>query len=221
MSAPLTIYFAGALFTHNDLTGNALLASYIERSSQGRYVCVLPQDLEQATVRAVDIRNQDLKQVMTCDLALFNFDGSDLDSGTVVEFMFAKFLDIPAVLVRSDFRTAGDQLKDGDPWNLMCSFYPRTRLVQFNAMAWYQQAIRAAPTLSEALPRLYERMATEITLHLDAVRDEPPLPKGDRQAIESLYRWALCFPGGGFHDACAEAHFIERVIARKASQGLL
>ena len=56
---------------------------YIEQVSQGRYLCVLPQDLEQATERAVDIRNQDLKQVVTCDLGLFNFDGTELDSGTV------------------------------------------------------------------------------------------------------------------------------------------
>lgn len=221
MSTPLTIYFAGALFTHKDLIGNALLASHIERSSQGRYTCVLPQDLEQATARAVDIRNQDLKQVMLCDLAIFNFDGSDLDSGTVVEFMFAKFLDIPAVLVRSDFRTAGDQLKDNEPWNLMCSFYPRTRLVQFNAMAWYQEAMQAAATLAGALPRLYERVAAEIIGQLDAVRNEPPLSKDNKHTLENLYRWALRFPGGGFRDACAEPQFIERVIARKEHQGLL
>ena len=221
MGTPFTIYFAGALFTHKELIGNALLASYIARQSQGRYTCVLPQDLEQATARAVDIRNQDLKLVMLCDLAIFNFDGSDLDSGTVVEFMFAKFLDIPAVLVRSDFRSAGDQLKDSDPWNLMCSFYPRTRLVQFNAMAWYQEVMQTAATLADALPRLYERMATELIAQLDAVRSEPPLPKDHQQTIENLYRWVLRFPGGGFSDACAEPQFIERLISRKVSQGLL
>ena len=79
----------------------------------------------------VDIRNQDLKQVMACDLALFNFDGTDLDSGTVVEFMMAKVLDIPSVLLRSDFRASGDQEREGDDWNLMCSFYPRSKKVQF------------------------------------------------------------------------------------------
>ena len=103
----------------------------------------------------------------------------------------------------------------------MCSFYPRTRLVQFNAMAWYQEAMQAASTLLDALPRLYERMAIEIIGQLEAVRNEPPLPRDNEQTIENLYRWALRFPGGGFSDACAEPQFIERLIARKASRGLL
>ena len=34
-------------------------------------------------------------------------------------------------------RAAGDQER-GDPWNLMCSGYPRTRIVSLNAMSWYQ-----------------------------------------------------------------------------------
>ena len=54
------MYFAGALFTHKDLLGNALLASAIEAYAASRYVCVLPQHFDQTTVEAVDIRNQDL-----------------------------------------------------------------------------------------------------------------------------------------------------------------
>ena len=144
-----SVYFAGELFDHKHLIGNAILAEAIECHSDGRYVCVVPQHLEQATGRAVDIRNQDLKQVMACDMSLFNFDGTDLDSGTVVEFMMAKFLDIPSVILRSDFRSSGDQDKDGDDWNLMCSFYPRVRQVLFNAMAWYQEAREGAADLDE------------------------------------------------------------------------
>ena len=48
-----TIYFAGELFDHKHLIGNALLAAHIERLSNGRYRCVLPQDLEQTDSRAV------------------------------------------------------------------------------------------------------------------------------------------------------------------------
>ena len=44
-----TIYFAGALFDHKDLIGNAVLVSYINELSNGKYQCILPQDLEQAT----------------------------------------------------------------------------------------------------------------------------------------------------------------------------
>ena len=220
MTTPFTVYFAGDLFNHKDLIGNALLVSYLEEVSGGQYVCMLPQHLEQATTRAVDIRNQDLIQVMLCDLALFNFDGSDLDSGTVVEFMFAKFLDIPSVILRSDFRSSGDQGKQGDDWNLMCSFYPRTQVVQFNAMAWYQQARQDGGTLDEIMRRLYQRVASVLIEHLDAVRNEPPLPKGERAEVERLYHWALCFPGGSLRESASEPSFVERVVAEKLNKGL-
>ena len=210
--APFTIYFAGDLFDHKHLTGNALLAGAIEQHSGGRYACVVPQDLEQSTGRAVDIRNQDLKQVMACDLGLFNFDGTDLDSGTVVEFMLAKMLDIPSVILRSDFRSSGDQEKDGDDWNLMCSFYPRVRVVSFNAMAWYQQA--SSPAC------LYARIAAAVIEQLDAVRAEAPVLEGDARRQEELYRWAMRFPGGGF-EACCGPGFVERVIADKRRKKLL
>ena len=201
--------------------GNAQLASSIERTSEGRYACILPQDLEQTTRRAVDIRNQDLKQVMTCDLALFNFDGTELDSGTVVEFMFAKFLDIPSVILRSDFRASGDQGKDGDDWNLMCSFYPRTRIVQVNAMAWYQQARGEGGTLAEVSQRFYSRIALIITENLDAVRQEAPLPKGERADLETLYRWALRFPGSGFETYGSEPSFVAQLLREKRNKGLI
>ena len=218
--APFTLYFAGDLFDHKHLTGNALLAGAIEEHSGGRYACVVPQDLEQSTERAVDIRNQDLKQVMACDLGLFNFDGTDLDSGTVVEFMLAKMLDIPSVVLRSDFRSSGDQEKDGDDWNLMCSFYPRVRVVSFNAMAWYQQARQGAEGPGGAEGRFYARIAAAVIEQLDAVRTEAPLFDGDARRLEELYRWAMRFPGGGF-EACCGPGFVERVIADKRRKQLL
>ena len=126
MTMQYTIYFAGPLFDHKILQGNALLASHIENVSQGRYRCVLPQNLEQRGVSSLEIRDQNLRALMQCDLALFNFDGSDLDSGTVAEYMYAKTLDIPSVILRTDFRYGGDQEPEGNPWNIMVSFYPRT-----------------------------------------------------------------------------------------------
>ena len=213
-----SVYFAGDLFDHKHLIGNALLAGAIERHSDGRYTCVTPQDLEQSTGRAADIRNQDLKQVMACDLGLFNFDGADLDSGTVVEFMMAKFLDIPAVVLRSDFRSSGDQDKDGDDWNLMCSFYPRVRQVRFNAMAWYQEARADAADTADCSSRLYERVAAAVIGRLDAVRAEPPVMDSGR--LNELYRWATRFPGAGFEAACGPG-FVEETIAAKRRKGLL
>ena len=76
------------------------------------------------------------------EVAVFAFDGTELDSGTVVEFMFAKFLDIPAVVYRTDFRGgSGEEATEaGDSvnrWNLMVSYYPRTKIVYLNGMVEY------------------------------------------------------------------------------------
>ena len=220
-----TIYFAGELFDHKHLIGNALLASHIESLSNGLYRCILPQDLEQTDSRAVDIRNQDLIGVATCDLALFNFDGPDLDSGTVVEFVYAKLLDIPSVILRTDFRGGGDQDTDGDAWNLMASFYPRTRNVTLNAMAWYQEARRASDTASDASARYCDRIATTIIEALDSVRAESPRLRASPDGVESLYRWALHFPGSGLSERLAGDGSLEdavqRLVSDKLEKGLL
>jgi nucleoside 2-deoxyribosyltransferase len=219
MTAQYSIYFAGELFDHKHLIGNALLASYIDNVSEGRYRCVVPQDLEQATTRAADIRNNDLKHLMECDLAIFNFDGTELDSGTVVEFMFSRFLDIPCIILRSDFRRSGDQLKDGDDWNLMCSFYPRTRKVQFNAMEWYQEETAKGGTLQDVTERLYTRIALALITELDGVRSEPPVLEGASITPEQLYTWAIRFAGGGFAEYIGDDGFVERVIEGKKGKG--
>ena len=188
------IYFAGALFDHKALTGNLLLADAIKRQSAGRYVCVLPQNLEVSEARAKDIRDNDLKMVFDCDGALFNFDGTELDSGTVVEFMYAKMLDKPSVILRTDFRSGGDQL-DGDPWNLMCSFYPRTATVLRNGMADYHGMRADGEDLLEILSSSYQKLAGELIAKLDEVFEQKsPLDASglDRSVIEL---WAQRFPG--------------------------
>ena len=79
--------------------------------------------------------------LINSDVALFSFDGVELDSGTVVEFMIAKMLDIPSVVYRTDFRGgSGEEAIDQHEykWNLMVSFYPRTKVIQMNGMVVYQ-----------------------------------------------------------------------------------
>lgn len=131
----MKIYFAGGLFDHKELAGNALLAAAIGELSDGKYECILPQNFESRGKHPKDVRNADIDALLSCDAALFNYDGTELDSGTVVEYMFAKFADKPAVLLRTDFRGGGDCADvDGcSPWNLMSSFYPRTRTLILNA----------------------------------------------------------------------------------------
>ena len=49
MDDSLRVYFAGDIFNHKDLVGNLLLADAIKSVSDGRYHCILPQNLEQTT----------------------------------------------------------------------------------------------------------------------------------------------------------------------------
>lgn len=214
-----TVYFAGALFDHKHLIGNAIIGKAISQCSGDRYHCLLPQDIEFATDRAADIRNQDLKQVINADLAIFNFDGTELDSGTVVEFMLAKFLDIPAVIVRSDFRSAGDQGPQGDNWNLMCSFYPRTETLQFNAMAWYKEAIEHEQVIDRALANYAERIANLLVTKLDNVRQQPALLQDNQVMLQQLYAWSAKFAGGGLGAICDQA-FLLQAIEKKREKGI-
>ncbi|MBQ9087168.1 MAG: nucleoside 2-deoxyribosyltransferase [Lentisphaeria bacterium] len=174
MKRPLKIYFAGDLFDARTLGGNLLLARAIERVSAGRYRVMLPQDgeSENALRTSRNIRDADFKLLFSCDIIVANFDGSDLDSGTVVEFCFAKMLDIPAVLIRTDFRKAGDgDLPDGEPWNLMCSHYPRTEVLNLNAMEYYHRFKNEDTALF--LNRFYNTIAQEVCSKLDKVTAVP------------------------------------------------
>ena len=131
----MTIYWAGDLFDFKDLTGNMEIAAAVEEQSGGRYQVKLPQLSESNSKRSVTaIRDADLELLINCDTIVANFDGSDLDSGTVVEFCFAKMLDMPGVLLRTDFRTGSDQSDGEEPWNLMCSGYPRTASLVLHGM---------------------------------------------------------------------------------------
>ena len=218
MPNSFSIYFAGDLFNHKDLTGNLLLAEAIERESSGRYVCVLPQHLEQSTSRSIDIRNNDLSKIVSADLILVNFDGTELDSGTVIEFLFAKALDVPAVILRSDFRSAGDQER-GDPWNLMCSGYPRTGKLTLNAMAWYQEAWGKGGGTAAVLERFYSKLSKAIITEFDKVYNEPSLIDS-QQMLRNVYEWGLRFPGNGFSDLFTEQELIT-LLEKKQKKALL
>jgi nucleoside 2-deoxyribosyltransferase len=218
MNDPYTIYFAGDLFDHKHLIGNATLADFIERLSNGRYACRVPQDFEVVSFRGVDIRNTDLKEVMACDLGLFNFDGPDVDAGTIVEYIFAKMLDIPTVILRTDFRISGDG--DREDWNLMAANYPRTTIVKIHSLAWYREVQAQTDSLATLTEQLYTRIATPIIAALDEVRQQPPLPKPIPLTPELIYQWATQFPASGFAKRCGEG-FVEKVLERKRAKNLI
>ena len=217
MIDPFSIYFAGDLFNHKDLIGNLLLSSAIEKNSSGRFKCIVPQHLEQSTSRSVEIRNNDLLQIVKSDLILLNFDGTELDSGTVVEFLFAKVFDIPAVILRTDFRSAGDQDR-GDPWNLMCSAYPRTRIITLNSMTWYQEEWKKGGEISEIIERFYKKLSRKINNEFEIVLRESPIYNNEK-ILSNVYEWAINFPGSGFKDLFKEED-LNNLILKKQKKDL-
>jgi len=207
-----SIYFAGDLFDHKHLAGNVLLAQAIEELSDGKFTCVLPQDFEQVNTTPVGIRNADLRGVFTADLALFNFDGADLDSGTVAEFMFAKTLDIPSVLLRTDFRNGGDQEGVGDPWNLMLSGYPRTESLPVHGMALYQETLRKV-SKDKLLESYYQELGKRVVVSLEKALATPKVATTEAQMWERV-RTALALAGSGFAEMFSDEE-LRRLVARR------
>ncbi|MGF1452078.1 MAG: nucleoside 2-deoxyribosyltransferase [Opitutales bacterium] len=192
---PQDVYFAGPLFDHKHLIGNALLGREVERQAGGRYRIVLPQDIEGDSSRARDIRNADYSALTRVEAAIFAFDGSELDSGTVAEYLYAKMLDLPAVIFRSDFRAAGDQ-DGGDPWNLMCSFFPRTETLAVNAL----EAYCAAGCRSQGdLEAYLSHLGAALLEKLDRALATPPVLETLSERQEHLAR-ILRLTGGGIDE---------------------
>ena len=217
---PKRIYFGGDLFDHKHLVGNALLAQKINELSKGKYEVHLPQNKEIPKDRSTHIRDLDLLHLLTSDVAVFNFDGTDLDSGTVVEFCYAKMCDIPSVQFRSDFRLAGDQKEDGDPWNVMASGYPRTKKVAVNSMALLHESMSDAETLEGQIASFHSKLALMIIEALDYVCAQPSLFEGSKEKAKMIYQWATKTAGGALPTFLPETE-IEKLIETKMAQNLI
>jgi nucleoside 2-deoxyribosyltransferase len=177
----------------------------------------VPQDLEQRETTPISIRDQDLLQVVSCDVGLFHFDGPELDSGTVVEFVVSKMLDIPSVIIRTDFRLGGDSRLD--PWNLMCSGYPRTKVLLLDAMASYQQQLRKEGlTPTNAAHEATRAFARDVVSALDEVRAMKPLLSGELK--NRVYEWVRHMPGETFAKTLTPESLRE-IVTSKTARGLL
>jgi nucleoside 2-deoxyribosyltransferase len=224
-----TVYFGGELFSLKHLIGNAWLAEAIYEKSHGRFRCVLPQDFVHLRGRSGrSIRDCNLRTLVECDLALFNFDGPDLDSGTVVEFMFAKFADIPAVLLRTDSRSAGNYR--AEPWNLMAGYFPRTSSVITPSLFNYRDArqrrhrrmddaVRLAGQHSSATAQVVcEGVAAQCARAFDRLlAADPVMPKHLR---EEVYQWLALMPGLNGKEKALRKEF-EAHLERKVERDLL
>ena len=215
-----TIYFAGDLFDAKDLGGNLLLAEAIQKRSGGRYQIMLPQNGESEVLNRTSqsIRDADFELLYSCDIIVANFDGTDLDSGTVVEFCYAKMVDMPAVLLRTDFRNSGDAtLPDGEPWNLMCSHFPRTEVLYINSMMRYHECMGETSSIAERVELFYNSLADSVINSLDKVLQNKSWLK--KELALTQYQTAVTSMGGSM-DKLLPMSKLEKIIAEKTAKNL-
>ena len=201
------VYWAGDLFDLKDLLGNRILADAFERQSKGRWKVDLPQEIEADSAQPDLIRDNDLELLFAADGVVANFDGHDLDSGTVVEFCYAKFIDLPTVLFRTDFRNNNDTLTCPDPWNLMCSGYPRSEVLLYNAM----KGAAKLDFISMAI-----ELGRRIVQALDRCDAMPRVAKTPEEAFFA-FKHAVFSAGGTMPERFPDSRIRELIAARFAS----
>jgi nucleoside 2-deoxyribosyltransferase len=234
-AGPYTIYSAGGLFTQDELATNIMIKEAVWRLSNGKFQLFLPQsrelqELDQPNLEAY-IRNTDLLEVVKADILLVRFDGLELDSGTVVEYMMAKFLGKPTVILRSDFRSVSF-LPLCEPYNLMVKNWPRAIEIHLNSFGIWAElfsAERQGLGDSEPLQRLMnaelgtlqksvDEVAKQVIAALEAVIEmKSPYPP---EYQEVVYQAARFSPGSGF-DQLLTASELGKIIQRLRRNGTL
>jgi hypothetical protein len=224
---PLHVYLAGDASTAPHLIGHAYLAEAIYERSHGRYHCRLPQDFDVRGRSPRSLRDLELVQLLECDAAVFNCDGPAPDAGTVAGFMFAKFADLPAVLLRTDLGHGGGRSRE--PWSPVTGYFPRTVTVRSGSLADYRAAnhrhlrldstTRLAGQYSTASAQLMcDRIAGQVVRALDRVlRAAPVMPKHLR---EEVYAWLALMPRLRGRPKELRKQF-ERYLERKVERDLL
>lgn len=196
------VYVAGDLFDFKHITGNLVLAQHLEKLSNGLYTCILPQNWEGTLQSSIDIRNKDIASVMQADLVLFNFDGADLDSGTMIEFVLAKMLDIPSVLLRTDFRNGGYLF--GDDWNNMIFGFPRSVVVKCPALVLNND---------HGIDEMHQTIAQSIIKAFEIVLQEKPV-LNTYEEIFSAYQHVITMCGSGL-DQLVPVALVRKIIEEK------
>jgi nucleoside 2-deoxyribosyltransferase len=235
MKETYTAYAAGGLFTQHELMTNVLIKEAVWEISKGKFALVLPQSKELRNFDRPDIdahiRNHDLLQVVKTDLILARYDGLELDAGTVVEYMAAKFLGKPAVLLRCDFRGLDSNRMDS-PYNLMTKNWPRTVEVHVDSLSAYAQMMfdgrqredydgtfaAEIQTELETGRKGVRALAKAIVEGLDAALLLPsPYPEKYREQVYAILRHRV---GSGF-DAVFSEEALQETIDRLTKQGTL
>lgn len=193
---PKNIFFSGMIYSHKDLVGNLYLSKAIKTMSKGRYKVILQQDLQGIETDPLVIKNSNLTSIRKMDGILISFDGTELDSGTVVEFITAKLLDKPAVIMRTDFRAGGEadsneRMDHSDPWNLMCSNYPRTETVSHDAIIMlYQNMVKKYCDDFNRIAQDLTYLVAELIINkLDAAFGQAPVEMPQGMTRNMLEKW--------------------------------
>lgn len=232
---PYTVYTAGGIFTQHDLTTNVYFKKAVWQLSKGKFVLVLPQSKELRDVNRPDlaayIRNMDLYQVARADLMLARFDGQELDAGTLIEFMLAKQLGKPTVILRSDSR----QMESGgmdSPYNLMVKNWPRTVEVHFNALMGYIGMFGQARSMIAQNNSIEEAIAAELDTVAQGVHEiahkliegleaalkiASPYPEEYREVVYHASRFGI---GAGYQDLLTEEE-LTATLQRLRAHGTL
>jgi nucleoside 2-deoxyribosyltransferase len=235
LSEPYLAYLAGGLFTQHDLASNVSMKEAVWRLSNGRFAVVLPQSKELRQLDQQDLaahlRNLDLLELIRADILIARFDGPEIDAGTVVEFMLAKMLGKPAVIVRTDSRHIATDGLD-DPYNLMLKSWPRTAVVHIDSVIDYVQMMAASREElcdTQSVELLLEAELAIVNRGMDAVASklidameavigmESPYPPELRTVVYEAARYA---PGCGFHQLLSRQR-LEPILQRLVERNTL
>ena len=214
-----TVYTAGGIFTQHELATNVFIKDSVWRQSNGKFELVLPQSKEMRGWDRPDIaayiRNVDLVHVIKSDLFLARFDGLELDSGTIVEFMLAKFLGKPTIILRCDSRLSGGKSLD-EPYNLMVKNWPRTTEVHYDSLinftggladerkisgnvSKFETAIKAElKTVMKGIDEIAKRIIAGLETALEM---KSPYPDEYQETVYQIIRHS---PGNGFEELISE-----------------
>ncbi len=234
-AGPYTIYSAGGLFTQDELATNVMIKEAILRLSNGKFQLFLPQsreiqELDQTNLEAY-IRNTDLLEVVKADILLVRFDGMELEAGTVVEYMMAKFLGKPTVILRSDLRSVSF-LPMCEPYNLMVKNWPRTVATHLNSFGiWAELFSEELKAHGESespqgwmnaelgtLQKSVDEIAKQVIAALEAViAMKSPYPPAYQEAVYQASRYT---PGSGF-DQLMTASELDETLQRLRKNGTL
>lgn len=190
VNQPYQVYTAGGMFSIHELAMNVVIKEAVWRLSEGKFELILPQSKTSQEMTgsdlSADIRNFDLQAIMRADMVLAQFDGLELDAGTVVEFMMAKLLGKPAVILRCDSHRMSGKALD-DPYNLMVKHWPRTVEVWAESLEIYVEK------LTQAQKTLLVPIQPESVLESELQAVQEGINQISRQLLAGLEN-ALCLP---------------------------